>query len=124
VAQAPKKFDPQFSGEVSVAQWWSDFVSVSKGSNAFEVTLAWNGDSDALNLHLVSPSGRHYGWYGDTTGYSGPHTNPQVFRVPKPEIGTWRVSVEGIRGSGAIAFGVATSGRKQNPQLVASSAGQ
>jgi hypothetical protein len=44
--------------------------------------------------------------------------------LPKPEIGMWRISVEGVRGSGPIEFGVATTGRKPNPELVASSAGQ
>ena len=99
-------------------------VTVPKGMKMFEVTLAWPGANDALDLHLVSPSGRHYGWYGDTTGYSGSTTNPQEFRVPQPETGMWRISVQGMRGSGAIEFGVETSGRKSNPQLVASSAGQ
>ena len=121
---ARKSFDPQFRGQVSVAQWWSEMVTVPKGMKMLEVTLAWPGANDALDLHLVSPSGRHYGWYGDTTGYSGSNTNPQEFRVPQPETGIWRISVQGMRGSGAIDFGVETSGRKSNPQLVASSAGQ
>ena len=121
---ARKSFDPQFRGQVSVAQWWSEMVTVPKGMKMLEVTLAWPGANDGLDLHLVSPSGRHYGWYGDTTGYSGSNTNPQEFRVPQPETGMWRISVQGMRGSGAIDFGVETSGRKSNPQLVASSAGQ
>jgi murein DD-endopeptidase MepM/ murein hydrolase activator NlpD len=119
-AVARKSFDPQFSGQVSVAQWWSEWVTVPKGSKVFEVTLSWPSANDALDLHLVSPSGRHYGWYGDTTGYSGSRTNPQEFHVPKPEIGMWRISVEGVRGSGSIAFGVETSGRKPSSELMAS----
>jgi hypothetical protein len=124
VMAARKSFDPQFSGQVSVAQWWSELVTVPKGSKMFEVTLQWAGAGDALDLHLVSPSGKHYGWYADTTGYSGSQTNPQEFHLPKPEAGTWRISVEGVRGSGLIEFGVATTGKKQSPQLVAASAGQ
>ncbi len=123
-ALARKSFDPQFSGQVSVTQWWSDLVTVAKGSKMFEVTLSWAGVNDALDLHLVSPSGRHYGWYGDTTGYSGSKTNPQEFRLAQPETGTWRISVEGVRGSGPIEFGVETSGRKPSPQLMASGGGQ
>ena len=64
----------------------------------FEVTFAWAGAGNDLDLHLVSPSGRHYGWYGDTTGYSGQKTNPESFRVPSPEPGLWRISVEGMAG--------------------------
>ena len=124
LAAARKSFDPQFSGKVSVAEWWSEVVTVLKGSKMFEVSLRWPSANDALDLHLVSPSGKHYGWYADTTGYSGSQTNPQEFHVPKPEIGMWRISVEGVRGSGPIEFGVETSGRKASPQLVASSAGQ
>ncbi len=103
----------QFSGELSVAQWWSDLVTVPKGSKTFDVTVSWTGSNSDLDLHLVSPSGRHYGWYGDTTGFSGTRTNPQEFRVPKPEAGIWRVSVQAVRGGpGPIEFGVATSGQK------------
>jgi murein DD-endopeptidase MepM/ murein hydrolase activator NlpD len=105
--------DKQFSGQLSVAQWWSDLVTVSKGSKSFDVMVSWTGSNSDLDLHLVSPSGRHYGWYGDTTGFSGARTNPQEFRVPKPESGIWRVSVQAVRGGpGAIEFGVATSGQK------------
>jgi len=111
----------QFSGQVSVAQWWSELVSVAKGSKTFQVTVAWTVANTDLDLHLVSPSGRHYGWYGDTTGYSGSRTNPQEFHVPKPEPGVWRISVQGMRGGpGPIEFGVETSGRKAGAALVAS----
>ena len=103
--------DGQFSGQLSVEQWWSELVSVPKGSGTFEVTVSWAGPANDLDLHLVSPSGRHYAWYADTTGYSGPQTNPQQFRVPRPEPGVWRISVQAVRGGeGPIQFGVDTSG--------------
>jgi len=115
----------QFSGQVSVAQWWSDIVAVRKGSKVFEVTLAWPAADSNLDLHLVSPSGRHYGWYGDATGYSGQNTNPQEFRVPKPESGLWRISVEGLRGGpGPIQFTLNTSGVKTDSRLIAAGSGQ
>jgi murein DD-endopeptidase MepM/ murein hydrolase activator NlpD len=103
----------QFSGSVSVAQWWTDLISVSGRSKVLDVTLSWSGTPDDLDLHLMSPSGRHYAAYADTTGYSG-DTNPKSFRVPNPEAGLWRISVEGMRGSGPISFGVATSGVKEH----------
>lgn len=121
---ARKSYGEQLSGQVSVAEWWSKLVTVPKGAKTFDVSLSWPGADNALDLHLVSPAGRHYGWYGDTTGYSGPRSNPQEFHVSKPEAGLWRISVEGVRGSGPIAFGVETSGRKPSSQLMASSAGQ
>jgi hypothetical protein len=112
--------DRQFSGELSVEQWWSELVSVPKGSGTFEVSVSWAGAGNNLDLHLRSPSGRHYGWYADTAGYSGPQTNPQRFRVPKPEPGVWRISVQAVRGGeGPIQFGVATSGVLTNTRLVA-----
>jgi murein DD-endopeptidase MepM/ murein hydrolase activator NlpD len=101
----------QFSGTVSVEQWWSDIVVVGRGSKVFEVTLSWAGSPGDLDLHLMSPSGRHYAAYADTTGYSG-DTNPKTFRVPDPEAGLWRISVQGMRGPAPINFGVETSGSK------------
>jgi murein DD-endopeptidase MepM/ murein hydrolase activator NlpD len=110
----------QFSGQVAVAQWWSELVSVAKGAKTFDVTVEWTGANSDLDLHLVSPSGRHFGWYGDTAGYSGSKTNPQQFHVPKPEPGIWRISVQGVRGDvGPIDFAVATSGQKPAPPLMA-----
>jgi len=103
--------DGQFSGTVSVAQWWSEVIAVSGRSKILEVSLSWAGAPGDLDLHLMSPSGRHYAAYADTTGYSG-ETNPKSFRVPNPEVGLWRISVEGMRGSGPINFGVETSGAK------------
>ena len=110
----------QFSASVAVAQWWSDVIAVSRGSKMLQVTLSWAGAPGDLDLHLVSPSGRHFSSYADTTGYSG-ETNPKWFRVPNPEPGLWRVSVEGLRGSEPINFGVATSGGRQAPSRLRAS---
>ena len=122
--EARRSYAEEFSGQVSVAEWWSEVVSVPKGSKTFDVMLSWPGSSDALDLHLVSPSGRHYGWYGDTTGYSGQRSHPQEFHVAQPEAGLWRISVEGVRGSGTIAFGVETSGHRSGASLVAARGGE
>ena len=111
--------EDQFSGSVSVEQWWNDIVAVARGSKALEVTLTWTGSPSDLDLHLMSPSGRHYASYADTTGYSG-DTNPKSFRVPDPEPGLWRISVEGMRGSAPINFGVETSAAKPTGRLRAS----
>jgi murein DD-endopeptidase MepM/ murein hydrolase activator NlpD len=102
----------QFSGSVALQQWWSDVISVSRRLKVLEVTLSWAGAPQDLDLHLVSPSGRHYAAYADTTGYSG-ETNPKSFRVPDPEAGLWRVSVEGMRG-GETQFSVATSAARES----------
>jgi len=101
---------PQFRGTVSVAQWWSDFVLVRKGAKSLDATLAWADGAAEADLHLMSPSGEHYGWYGNTTGYSGQQSRPQEFRIPHPKPGIWRISVEGTRGGpGPIDFSVDTN---------------
>jgi murein DD-endopeptidase MepM/ murein hydrolase activator NlpD len=110
----------QLSGSVSLEQWWSDVISVSRGSKVLEVTLSWAGSPNDLDLHLMSPSGRHFAAYADTTGYSGA-TNPKSFRVPEPEPGLWRISIEGMRGPAPIDFGVETSGAPQSAKRLRAS---
>jgi murein DD-endopeptidase MepM/ murein hydrolase activator NlpD len=122
VARAPERnaVTPMVAGQVSVAQWWSEVVSVPKGSKTFDVVLSWKDTSDDLDLHLVSPSGRHYGWYGDTTGYSGSNTNPEEFHVQQPEPGLWRISVEGVRGGpGPVDFGLDASHSQSDSRIAA-----
>jgi hypothetical protein len=111
VASGGGSSEGQFSGAVSMEQWWNDIVTVAPGSKLLDVTLSWAGAPGDLDLHLMSPSGRHYSSFADTTGYSG-ETNPKSFRVPNPEAGLWRISVQGLRGSGPINFGVETSASK------------
>ena len=113
VATNQKSPPPQFTGHLSVEQWWSDVVAIPKGAKSLDATLVWKAADADLDLHLVSPSGRHYAWYADTTGYSGKKTNPQQFRVPRPEPGVWRVSVQAVQGGPVpIEFALSTSGRQ------------
>ena len=117
---APTPPGRQFSGHVSFAQWWTEVLAVPKRSKLLEVSVTWNGAGNDLDLHLVSPSGRHYGWYGDTTGYSGQKSNPESFRVPNPEPGLWRVSVQAVAaGSSPIDFDLQASGTSTDRALVA-----
>ncbi len=110
---APVAREPQFRGSVAVEQWWSGLVEVRRGAKSLDATLSWPDASAALDLHLVSPSGEHYGWYGATTGYSGAHVRPQAFRIPRPQPGVWRVSVQGMSsGPGMIDFTVDTNAAK------------
>ena len=118
----------QFSGALSVGQWWNDIVEVRKRAASFEAVLGWDTPDSGLDLHLVSPSGHHYGWYADTTGYSG-RTRPQRFRIPRPEPGLWRISVQAVQGGvGQIGFWISSSGTKATPaiprRLRASTAGR
>ncbi len=111
---------PKISGQVSVAQWWSETLAVPKGAKMFDVVLNWPGATDDLDLHLMSPSGRHYGWYGDTTGYSGANSKPEQFHIPRPEPGVWRISVQGMRGGpGPIEFAVQASPAPGDTRVVA-----
>ena len=111
---------PKISGQVSVAQWWSETLAVPRGAKMLDVVLSWPGATDDLDLHLVSPSGRHYGWYGDKTGYSGANSKPQQFHIPRPEPGVWRISVQGMRGGpGPIDFALHTSPSPGDARVVA-----
>jgi hypothetical protein len=113
VAATPRAAPPQFSGSLSVEQWWSDVVTVPKRAKSFDVSLEWKPADADLDLHVVSPNGTHYSWYGNTAGYSGAKANPQQFRLPRPEPGFWRVSVQAVKGGVApIEFDVSTSGQK------------
>jgi len=104
----------QFQASVAVAQWWNDgLIFVHKGAKSLDATLVWKAADAGADLHLVSPSGEHYGWYGNTTGYSGQQARPQRFLIPHPEAGIWRISVEGTRSdAGPIEFGVETNAAK------------
>lgn len=93
---------PKMEGTVAVADWWNGVLAIPKGTRAAEIQLDWQGKDRGLDLHLISPSGKHYGWYGLTEGYSGRESNPQSFRLPTPEPGPWRVSVQGIKGTGEL----------------------
>lgn len=99
VAAKPAFNGPHFKGQVTVGEWWHDSITVPKGATRLQLRLKFSGDDRELNLHLVSPTNHHYGWYGDTTGYSGRGHNPEEFDIPSPEPGTWRVSVQGTKGT-------------------------
>lgn len=125
VASRAEPDAPKVPGRVSVAQWWSQTVAVTRGTKALDVVLSWPRVTDDLDLHLMSPSGRHYGWYGDTTGYSGANGNPEQFHIERPEPGVWRISVQGMRGgTGPIEFTVQTSPEPGASRALASSGRQ
>lgn len=90
-----------------VAGWWSELTRIPKGARSLEVKLGWDSADRDFDLHLVSPSGRHYGPYADRTGYNASAGTSESFEIVDPEAGTWRVSVQGIRGNGeAMPFQV------------------
>lgn len=92
--------EPAFSGTVEVGRWWSEVLPVARRPAGLRVRLEWESESADLDLHLVSPSGKHYGWYGETEGYSGARSRPEEFYIAQPEPGPWRVSVQGISAGG------------------------
>jgi murein DD-endopeptidase MepM/ murein hydrolase activator NlpD len=87
-------------GSVQTAQWWTGLLAVPAGAASLRVQLLWDGAGADLDLHLVSPSGTHYGWYGRHDGYSGSIAHPEQFDIPAPEPGKWRIAVQGVRGTG------------------------
>jgi murein DD-endopeptidase MepM/ murein hydrolase activator NlpD len=105
-ATAPSKA-PLHTSSVAAGQWWSDLISVPRRSPLLRVWVEWDDEAADVDLHLVSPTGRHYGWYGDSRGYTGARSRPEEFRLPHPEPGRWRISVQGVGGGpGAIPFRV------------------
>ena len=101
---------PHLQGSVTVGDWWHTQLTVARGALKLQVRLNWQGADREINLHLVSPSGKHYGWYGNTTGYSGQGSHPEEFNLGSPEVGIWRVSVQGTKGTGeAIPFEIETA---------------
>lgn len=103
---APTAVKPTWTGQVAISDWWSKTTTVVRGARAFDIKVTWDGTSYDLDLHLVSPSGRHFSPWDDTTGYV-PANLTKTFRIPNPEPGVWRVSVQGTRGAGeAIPFRV------------------
>lgn len=108
---------PQLTGRLAFSEWWSELVTVPARAASFNATLTWPQREDGLELHLMSPSGHHYAWYADPTGYAGSSAGPQQFRIANPESGTWRISVQAVRGGSApIDFAVTTSGIKPQPR--------
>ncbi|MCS7023653.1 MAG: peptidoglycan DD-metalloendopeptidase family protein [Bryobacteraceae bacterium] len=98
-----------WSGEVAVTFWWSELTTVSRGTKSLVVTLRWEDPDQDFDLHVVSPLGRHYSAYTDGTGYRQ-IAQQKSFEIPSPEPGTWRVSVQGVKGKGtAMPFSVFVS---------------
>ncbi len=106
----------KFTGSIAFAQWWSELVSVPSSAPSFEATLTWPQPDAGLDLHLMSPSGHHYAWYADPTGYAAAPGASQQFRIPHPQPGTWRISVQAVRaGPGPVNFAITTSGTTASP---------
>ncbi len=96
-AQGPGKL----SGTVQVGLWWTDLVVVGGGTPQLQMTIELQTPATEVALHMVSPSGIHYAVEG------------LKFLQSKPEIGLWRIAIEGMRGGiEPIAFLVDTEVRK------------
>lgn len=103
-AASPASASPTWTGYVAISDWWTKTTSVSRGARALDIRVTWDVVAHDLDLHLVSPSGRHFSPWDDTTGYA-PANRMKAFRIPNPEPGIWRVSIQGTRGGGeAIPF--------------------
>ncbi|MBI4892284.1 MAG: M23 family metallopeptidase [Acidobacteria bacterium] len=80
----------RWQGEAAFAQWWTRLLSVPSGARSLAVKLGWEDRSNEFDLYLVSPSGRTY----------RPEGPEGALRVPQPEAGQWRVSVQAVRSGG------------------------
>lgn len=106
-ATAPPARSLGFSrtASVAVADFWNSTIRVRPGARNLDVAVTPLSLAQDVDLYLVSPSGRQYCWYGLTDGYSGQQAQPEEFNIPRPEPGTWRVTVQGTRSGGeSIGF--------------------
>ena len=108
---------PSLAGAVNAAEWWTDVLPVPPRTQSLEVELRWDAPESELDFHLVSPDGKHHGWYGDKRGYSGQRTNPEKFSIRLPQPGQWRLAVQGMRGSGSIPFKIEAHLEKASPPV-------
>lgn len=91
---------PRWSGALGFAEWWTRLLPVRRGTKALEVKLGWDDQATDFDLYVVSPSGRTY------------RTESEDFHIDAPEPGSWRVSVQAVRGSGNnLSFWVEPSTR-------------
>ncbi|WP_238326019.1 M23 family metallopeptidase [Bryobacter aggregatus] len=94
-ALTTKKLEPpgtKWSAKVGLTEWWSQTLTVPKGAKALDVLVAWTRkETEKVDVYLTSPSGGQYG---------GPYQNPERLRVEQPESGHWRISVQGVKGTG------------------------
>lgn len=101
-SQSPSQPQPTWTGNVGVADWWHRPLPVKKGSRALTVQLGWDaGGERDFDLYLTSPSGRQYSPHADRTGFVA-SASEQGFTIANPEPGVWRVSVQGVRGTGEL----------------------
>ncbi len=88
-----------FRSRVVVEEWWTDLFPVPKGAKELAVNLDWTGQERGLELYLISPTGVQYGPFEETANLT------RTFRLPAPEPGPWRMSVQGTNGPpGSIEF--------------------
>ncbi len=80
----------RWQGEAAFAQWWTRLLSVPAGARSLAVKLGWEDRANEFDLYLVSPSGRTY----------RPESAEGDLRVPQPEAGQWRVSVQAVKSGG------------------------
>jgi murein DD-endopeptidase MepM/ murein hydrolase activator NlpD len=83
---------PRWAAKVGLSEWWTQTIHVPKGARALDILTAWtNKEAQKVDVYLTSPSGFQYG---------GPYENAERLRVEKPESGQWRISVQGVKGTG------------------------
>lgn len=93
------------TGSVPLADWWNTSVRVIPGLRNLEILVTALNNTQDVDLHLISPSGRRYGMGASLEGYTQSSATREEVQIPKPEPGTWRVSVQGVRTTGeAIPF--------------------
>jgi len=93
----------------------SNLAAAAAASQDITITLSWNTDGTDLDMHVFDPNGRH-AWYGSLGGIPGGRLDrddvdgfgPEVFTLPNPPRGTYRVAVDAYRIDGTPTVGSLT----------------
>lgn len=80
----------RWQGEAGFSQWWSRLLRVPRRTGWLAVRLGWEDAASEFELYLVSPRGQ---WI---------RAEGRELEVPRPEPGTWRVSVQNVKGGAAF----------------------
>ena len=83
---------PTWIASVGLTEWWTQSLSIPKGAKLLDLSIACASKAtQKVDVYLTSPSGNQYG---------GPFQNSDRLRIEQPEVGTWRISIQGVKGTG------------------------
>jgi murein DD-endopeptidase MepM/ murein hydrolase activator NlpD len=83
---------PKWQGKLGFAEWWSEGLTVPRGTKRIELRHGAKEGKAGFDLHAVSPTGRRYTLPAAQAEES--------LKIETPEAGGWRVWVQAVEGEG------------------------